>query len=312
MRVTWETAVEEAGRCGFSRAVLLPARVVTEYAPDETDRRVDTIDPWMLLPQARSVLIVATPFAWFAPWPEGTAEVSAYYFHSHAAYQRMLQLAERLRTLGALVSTEQRLPLKPLGRDAGFGVFGRNSLLHNDAWGSSFGMQMLVTDIDPQPAITPMPAKACGECGRCVRACPTGALKGNGRIDTGLCIRAHMMDGKVVNESLRTAMGQRLLGCEICQRACPQNAHIQGAPVDAAPFAIAQLLQGDPACLKAIEGLIGGNESRKQRIQAQAAIAAGNTHDAKYLPELEALTLHERPAVSEHARWAMKTIMEER
>lgn len=309
--MTWEEAVCLAAREGFARAVLLPARVLSEYAPDAQDRRVDNIDPFALLEGAKSVLVAAMPFDWFGPWPEGAAEVSAYYVFSQKANEAVRRLGEALSGLGAQISDSQRLPLKLLGREAGFGVIGRNCLLRNDAWGSCFALRILVTDIPPQPAPERMPAAECGDCSRCVSACPTGALRGNGRLNADRCIRAHMLGGDPVPEALRAAMGTRYVGCETCQRACPANALIRRAAPEAEPFAIGPLLEGGKPRLEAVAALIGANTARKRRAQAQAALAAGNSGNAGYLPALHALAAHEQPAISEHAKWAIDQLRRE-
>lgn len=310
MRPTWQRAVEEAALCGFSHAVLVPARRYTAYRPNaEALRQRIGDDPVALLDGARSVLVAAMPYAWFSAWPEGYAAVSAFYFQSQHAHRAVRRLGERLCALGARVSDDQRLPAKLLGQTAGLGRLGRNSLLHNDAWGSCFTLRILTTDIDPPDdaeAIVRMPAGGCDNCRRCVDACPTGALDGAGNVDTARCIRTHMLAGTVVPAGLRRAMGARLLGCELCQRACPHNAKVPQAMPDAAPFDIAALLRGARRDLDAVAARIGWNEARLQRIQAQASLAAGNAGDMRHVPLLQALCTHENPAVREHATWALE------
>lgn len=302
-------ALEAALQFGFARAVMLPADPVVEYAPAPSDMRVAHIDPHALLPGARSVLVMAMPFAWHTPWPQGTAEVSAYYFHSQVAHVAMRGLAAHLEAQGVAVSTDQHLPLKLLGRNAGYGVMGRNCLLRNDAWGTCFALRLLVTDIAPKGTLPPpMPATPCGDCTRCAKACPTDALLGNGRLNTARCMRVHMLSGRPVPEALRAPMGQRLLGCEICQRACPHNRYSASMPPPQGPFGIDQLLTADRAVLDALGALIGRNEARRLRIQAQAALVAGNTGSAAYLPPLEALAAGGEPAVQAHAAWAIDQI----
>lgn len=311
MRLNAREAMAEAARCGFARAVLLPAAPL-DYTPNAEGLRAGIqADPAALLDGARSVLVIVMPFQWFGAWPENSAEVSAYYFHSQRAHAAMLLLAGRLRKAGARVCEEQRLPAKLLGRAAGFGVLGRNSLLRNDAWGSCMALQTLITDIEPEgerPAA--MPATDCGTCGRCVDACPTGALDGTGRVDTHRCIRAHMLRGEVIPPELRPAMGTRLLGCETCQRACPSNA---GIPYMAPPeegYEIEALLRAARDTLDGIAQSLGRNEARPQRIQAQAALAAGNSGNPAHLPMLRSLADHERAAIREHAVWAIHRIEE--
>lgn len=311
MNPTWETAVQEAKHCGFSHAVVVPAREYAELTHNaESIRQHVHGKPADVLQGAKSVLVVVTPFLWFGPWPDGCAEVSAFYFQSQAAYMSMRELARRLETMGACVSGSQQLPAKLVAQKAGIGRLGRNSLLRNDAWGSCFCLHTVVTDIEPPLHGTEsLPAPECGACQRCVDACPTGALDGTGHVDVSRCVRAYMLRGETVPEKLRDAMGMRLLGCEVCQRVCPHNKHIQSIPpAETSAFDISRLLQGAREDMNGIGKLIGNNEARTQRIQSQAILAAGNSLRPEYLPALKELMQHERPSIHEHAKWAVEKI----
>ncbi len=307
MPVTAEGAARLAVFCGFARAALLPAEPVAALLRSPEAKPNNAFqDPYSLLPEAKSVLVAAMPFHWYGPWRQENAEVSSFYLHSQRAHEAIVRLADALSAQGARVSRSQDLPQKPLGRDAGFGVIGKNTLLRNTAWGSCLTLRTLLTDIEPGARPEPMDAAPCGDCRRCADACPTGALDGQGNLDTGRCLRAHMMGRDPVPEALREAMGVRLLGCEICQRACPHNAEVPTvAPEGESLFAIGTLLKASRADLDAIGGAIGWNEARLTRVQAQAALASGNTGHRAYVGALAGLTEHERPAVAEHARWAV-------
>ena len=311
MNPTWETAVQEAKHCGFSHAVLIPAHEYSELAHNaESIKQRILNNPADVLQSAKSVMVAVMPFSWFGPWPDDCAEVSAFYFQSQIAYMSMRALARKLEGFGACVTDSQRLPAKLVAQEAGIGRIGRNSLLHNNAWGSCITIHTLVTDIaPPQHAADVLPAPECGACKRCVDACPTGALDGTGYVDVSRCIRAHMLRGETVPMTLRDAMGMRLLGCEICQRVCPHNQHITAIPSTAASlFSLTKMLQGNPTDINIIGKILGSNEARPQRIQSQAILAAGNSLDPAYLPMLKELTQHERPSIHAHAEWAVKKI----
>ncbi len=310
MCVSTETALALSTQCGFSHAALLPVRPLDAYflAPTKENSRGIFEDPYAKLPEVKSVLIAAMPFHWHTPWSGGNAEVSAFYFQSQKAHAAIRDVAAQLSALGAKVCNFQELPQKVLGREAGLGVQGRNSLLRNTAWGSCLTLRMLLTDIEPEaePVRPFADTPACGACRRCVDACPTGALDGNGGLDRSRCLRGFMMQAEPVPEALRAPMGTRLLGCEICQRACPHNQSVPCVfPEDQGVFAIDKLLAGARSDLDEIAGRIGWNEARLRRVQAQAALAAGNSGDARYLPALRALENHEQPAIAGHARWAI-------
>ena len=265
-------------------------------------------------PWAKSVLLMAFPYAFFGEWPEGHAEVSAYYFLSHLAHNTMLGIAENLQQQqGVRTDTRQNLHLKPLGQSIGLGVIGRNGLLRNALWGSRFGMQMIWTDIPPSSPhdMSQYQTSGCGDCRLCEDACPTGAIGDTFTSDR--CLRWHMFSGEVVPEEFRAAMGNKLIGCDICQKVCPNN---QGgpeiAPAVTEPFLHGLLLRSEKTVLDVIALALGKNYARDERVLAQAAIVAGNSGDPKLLPLLAALDEHPSEAVREHARWAHEVLRRER
>ena len=57
-----------------------------------------------------------------------------------------------------------------------------------------------------------------------------------------------------------------LIGCELCQRVCPENAHV---PIEAAPaYTLAELLSGEAT--DELQTLAGANMARPMRIKEQA------------------------------------------
>lgn len=70
----------------------------------------------------------------------------------------------------------------------------------------------------------------CGNCRRCVDACPTGALRGEGTIDCNRCLsyltiehRGEWRDRKH-KEAMSTPAGRHtLFGCDRCMSVCPHN-----------------------------------------------------------------------------------------
>lgn len=311
MRLRDEKAIELAISAGFSRAVFLPVHTILEACKNLPNNIPGIVnDPQMLLPSAMSVLVVAMPYTWYASWPEGCGEVSAYYYQSQKAHIALRLLVEKLTAQNARVDARQVLPMKRLGALAGFGVLGKNSLLRNVLWGSCFSLRTLVTDIESEQGYGVMHSQTCGECTNCIEACSVQALDGSGKVDTARCIRAFMMNGQITPEPLRKAMGTRLLGCEICQRVCPHNAMRPSMQVPEPDcFAVDKLLTGKRVDLNDIAIHIGWNEARLQRIQAQAALIAGNSGNPMYVPALQRLGNHQNNTIATHATWAAERLL---
>ncbi|MGN0333485.1 MAG: 4Fe-4S double cluster binding domain-containing protein [Lachnospiraceae bacterium] len=69
------------------------------------------------------------------------------------------------------------LPHKTVATTAGIGWIGKSCLLVTPEYGSAIRISSLLTDA-PLPCATPITSSKCGDCTRCVDACPAHALKG--------------------------------------------------------------------------------------------------------------------------------------
>jgi epoxyqueuosine reductase len=132
---------------------------------------------------------------------------------------------------GYPIHVNSRIDEKNLACAAGLGSFGRHSLLISEASGCACVLGAMGLPFAPEGAeLPPEPARlhpSCRDCGACLRACPTGAIKREGGIDTDLCLQAYMSDNRPVPEIVRKAWGRRFYGCDECLRACPlsEGAH---------------------------------------------------------------------------------------
>ncbi|HAH31212.1 MAG TPA: hypothetical protein DCL44_02740 [Elusimicrobia bacterium] len=110
---------------------------------------------------------------------------------------------------------------KEMGRLAGLGFRGKNTLLINPETGSYFVLGGLALNLELKPG-APLTC-GCGDCDLCVNACPRGALK-DGRLLSEKCSSYLTTQAK---EKLppETALnsGGFAYGCDICQEVCPFN-----------------------------------------------------------------------------------------
>jgi len=109
---------------------------------------------------------------------------------------------------------------------AGLGFIGKNHMLIHPTLGPQLFLGELVTTLRLQPD---EPAKAsCADCRRCIEACPTGALRDDGKLDAARCISYLTIEhtGDISSE-LAQRIGDRLFGCDECVLACP---HTKAAP----------------------------------------------------------------------------------
>jgi len=112
------------------------------------------------------------------------------------------------------------------GRLAGLGWIGKHSLLLNRKYGSWFFLGVIITDLELEPD---HPTKDyCGDCTRCLDACPTKAILPGKTLDASRCISYLTIENR--NDSLpgefRGLMQNRIFGCDICQDVCPWNKNV--------------------------------------------------------------------------------------
>lgn len=113
--------------------------------------------------------------------------------------------------------------------NCGLGDIGLNNQLLSPVYGSYCFIAEIVTDMELAKRKLPT-QKVCTQCGRCIAACPAGALQGKG-FDVEKC-RSYITQKKgSLNEweTLQIRRGGYLWGCDCCIDACPQNQNVKKA-----------------------------------------------------------------------------------
>ncbi len=115
---------------------------------------------------------------------------------------------------------------KALAQKAGLGWAGKHSNIINSHAGSWFFLGELFTDL-PLPLSRPAD-NHCGHCQACIDICPTRAIIAPYTVDARLCISYLTIEHSgAIPLELRTAMGNRIYGCDDCQLICPWNRFAQ-------------------------------------------------------------------------------------
>ncbi len=145
---------------------------------------------------------------------------------------RLKELAGLLaRDLGADVKIfVDTAPLmeKPLAQLAGLGWQGKHTNLVSREYGSWLFIGSILTDAVLAPTIAE--SDHCGSCRACLDICPTEAFPAPYQLDARKCISYLTIeyDG-IIEEGLRTKMGNRIYGCDDCLAVCPWNKYAKSA-----------------------------------------------------------------------------------
>jgi len=117
---------------------------------------------------------------------------------------------------------------KPLAGLAGLGWQGKHTNLVSREFGSWLFIGSILTDAEL--AATPSETDHCGTCRACLDICPTDAFPAPYQLDARKCISYLTIeyDG-MVDEDLRSKMGNRIYGCDDCLAVCPWNKYAKAA-----------------------------------------------------------------------------------
>lgn len=198
---------------------------------------------------------------------------------------------------------------------AGLGFIGRHGLLITEEFGSYVYLGEIITDIDfepDQPGVF-----GCGDCTRCVTACPTGAILGNGQLNPIACLSYQTQTKGSMPEEYRKKMGHVIYGCDICQQTCPYNIgkdfhrHPEMEPEPDRETPILQpMLTISNKDFKARFGVLAGSWRGKKPLQRNAIIALANYRDRSAIPELlKIMEQDPRPMIRGTAAWAISKIV---
>ena len=134
-----------------------------------------------------------------------------------------LLIEERIGKLGYRVFTDSA-PLMEveLARKAGLGWRGKHTLLLNRESGSTFFLGEILVDV-PLPLDQEI-EEHCGTCTSCIDICPTQAITAPYQLDARRCISYLTIENpEAIPVEFRSAMGNRIYGCDDCQLICPWN-----------------------------------------------------------------------------------------
>jgi epoxyqueuosine reductase len=238
---------DEAKRLGFIFCGIAKAEFLEEEAPklenwlnknyngkmDYMNNHFDKrLDPTKLVDGAKSVISVALNY-----FTEETQEDSSAPKISKYAYgaDYHFVLKDKLKSLLNFISETigevngrafvDSAPVldKVWAQKAGFGWIGKHSNLIAKQTGSFFFLGELILDLE-LAYNNPFTTDHCGDCTRCIDACPTEAIISPYVVDGSKCISYLTIELKEnIPQDFKGKMDNWMFGCDICQDVCPWN-----------------------------------------------------------------------------------------
>ena len=238
---------QEASLLGFAACGIAPAgKLVDEeirlnkwlqkgyhagmdYMQKHEDLR---LNPELLVENAKSVIIFLYNY-----YPSEMMDKDSSYLISAYAYghdyhdvirEKLNILIAKLKDQVPEISVRGFVDSAPvleraLATRAGLGWIGKNSMLISKKNGSYFFICELITDLELEYD-QPMGGDYCGDCNRCMDACPTGAITDLRVVDANKCISYLTIENKgEIPEAFKGKYEKWIFGCDICQQVCPWN-----------------------------------------------------------------------------------------
>lgn len=214
---------------------------------------------------------------------------------------------------------------RDLAQRAGLGWFGKNTMLINPNSGSLFFLGLLLVDVE-LAVDEPFHEDRCGTCHSCVDACPTGALLGRDArgaplMDARRCISYLTIEHRsAIPLEFRSAIGNRIYGCDICQEVCPWNERFAGLSGENR-YRVRSDLDG-PLLVDLAETLLSIDEvgfremfkksairrAKRSGLLRNVCVALGNWGSQQAVGTLVKALSDTEPLVRSHAAWALGQI----
>ena len=217
--------VDEATAAAFREWLQSGGHATMQYMENYEDKR---LDPRLLMPGVKSIISVALNYTPETP-VKGFANYAIGKDYHDIVKQKLHQLANSsLFTLHSSLNYRAFSDSAPVlerywAMKAGLGFIGKNHQLIIPGMGSQFFLGELFVDIELEPDA---PCRQhCGNCHRCIDACPTEALEEEG-FRGGLCLSYLTIENRGdIPEEAAQKMGETFYGCDRCQQVCPWNAN---------------------------------------------------------------------------------------
>lgn len=285
-------------------------------------------EPERLLPEAQSIISIAIAYPTRIENAKRSTKEERRGIFARASWgiDYHVVLRDRLEKLSTFI--QEKIPEannkvmvdtgelsdRAVAERAGVGFSGKNTSIITEEFGSFVYLGEMITNL---PFIPDEPVSdSCGDCRKCLDACPTGALIEGGQLNAQRCIAFLTQTKDFLPDEFRNKIGNRIYGCDTCQQVCPRNKgvdfHIhpefEPDPEIAKPKLIPMLRISNRE-FKETFGHLSGSWRGKKPLQRNALLALGHYKDKTAIEEVIAVMENDpRPVIRGTAAWSLGKI----
>ncbi len=278
-------------------------------------RLEERLDPERVLPGVQTVIALGIPY--HRPKDE-VSPVASYargrdYHYAHRDRMRALRrlLLELDATIDTYACVDTGVAMEKVWAErAGLGWIGKNGLLITRDFGSWVTLSVMYIDRAVDAFDRPHDF-LCGDCVRCLKACPTKAFPAPGVVDARRCLSYQSIENRgVVPVPLRKRFVGRVFGCDTCQDVCPWNhdeipvgdRRFEPRPLSAlSALELADLTQDQ---FKTLSSGMAVARAQYDGLRRNALLALGGARDQSARAVIERRCEDSSDIVADAARWA--------
>ena len=287
------------------------------------ERAIQRQHPQALWPEAKSVIMLGMnygpdhdPMEKLHKKSAGNISVYAHNKDYHDVVKK------KLKQLGRKIAEKHKIEIKvfvdtapvmekPLAQQAGLGWQGKHTNLVSQEFGSWLFLGAIFTAL--RLPSTPAHTDQCGTCTRCLDICPTDAFPAPYQLDARRCISYLTIEHKgAIPHEFRSAMGNRIYGCDDCLAVCPWNKFAERAEEakfhareDLTSPTLESLADLDDQEFRTLFSKSPVKRTGRNRFLRNVLIAIGNSADRALTPTLLKRIEDADPLVRGAAVWAL-------
>lgn len=203
-----------------------------------------------------------------------------------------------------VLADDDRLVDRAAAVRAGVAWWGKSTMALAPGVGPWFVIGSVVTDAELEVG-EPM-VRDCGTCTACLPACPTGALVAPGVLDARRCLAAIAQGPGLIPRQWRSALDDRLYGCDECLDACPPGTRLSVASTEErGSVDLAWVLTAADRTLLERFGHFYLPGRSPRILRRNALVAMGNDGDPAFFDLIALHVGHRDWLLRAHAVWAL-------